>query len=68
MNRRHKFVDGDSSEGQRRAQREEHPNIPEPAKGRWKEAIKDSAEGKKWAEKERAAEESRGSQDFGLSV
>lgn len=42
--------------------------VPQTAEGRQKEAIKDPGEGKKYAEKEKADEKSRGSQDFWFNV
>lgn len=42
--------------------------IPQTAEERQKETIKDPAEWKKHAEKEKADEKSRESQDFGLNV
>lgn len=42
--------------------------ILQTAEGRQKETIKDPAEGKKHAEKVKADEKSKGSQDFGLNV
>lgn len=63
--RRHKF-------GVRTAQRGKEGYkgkiIPQTVEGRRKETIKDPAEGKKHAEKEKADEKSRGSQGSELNV